>query len=152
LMQFYLLGDPSAQPVAATAHSLTRTKAFRKAFGGGQDRTVRNLRRERLEREGRNLGKSLPALRPSETGPADKVAAVLEALRRESGLRDDLVRLSFEVQARASSPTKDHVRRVHVIKGRRTMVEAEQRVVRIVAVVATEEEGNLLHVRRLHSR
>jgi hypothetical protein len=30
LMQFYLLGDPSAQPVAVTAHSLTRGKAFRR--------------------------------------------------------------------------------------------------------------------------
>ena len=152
LMQFYLLGDPSAQPVAATAHSLTRTKAFRKAFAGGQDRTVRSLRRERLEREGRNLGKSLPALRPSEVGPAEKVQAVLDALCKQSGLREDLARLSFEVRPPGRSSGEAHVRRVHVIKGRRTVLEAEQRVVRVVAIVATEEEGKLLHVRRLHSR
>ena len=152
LMQFYLLGDPSAQPVSVTAHSLTRTKAFRKAFSGGQDRTVRNLRRERLEREGHNLGKSLPSLRPSDVGPAEPVAAVLDALRRESGLRDDLVQLNFEIRPPGRSNAKAPARRVHVIKGRRAVLEAEQRVVRVVAVVATEEDGRLLHVRRLHSR
>lgn len=152
LMQFYLLGDPSAQPVAMSAHSLTQTKAFRKAFAGSQDRTVRNLRRERLEREGRNLGKSLPALKSSKLAPADKVASVLEALRRESGLREDLVQLSFEIRPRGREPAPGQARRVHVIKGRRPVIEAEQRVVRLVAIVATEEEGQLLHVRRLHSR
>jgi hypothetical protein len=152
LMQFCLLGDPSAQPVAISAHSLTRTKAFRKAFAGSQDRTVRNLRRERLQREGRNLGKSLPALKASEAAPADKVAAVLDALRRESGLREDLVHLSFDIHPPGRDAAKGPARRVHVIKGRRPVIEAERRVVRVVAIVATEEEGQLLHVRRLHSR
>ena len=55
LMQFYLLGDPSAQPVSMSAHALTRGKAFKKAFADVQDRTVRNLRRERLERATHDL-------------------------------------------------------------------------------------------------
>ena len=152
LMQFYLLGDPSAQPVAVTAHSLTRGKAFRKAFADTQDRTVRNLRRERLEREGKYLGQVLPALRPIDQGPGDKVATALKAMTRESGLQGDLVHLSFEItppkRGRQTSPQ----RRVHVVKGRRLIREAGTSVVRVVALVATEEDGQLIHVRRLHSR
>lgn len=158
LMQFYLLGDPSAQPVEVTAHALARGKAFKKAFATIQDRSVRNLRRERLEREGRHLGKALPALKPIEQGPADKVAAVLKAMTRETGLQGELAHLSFEVvphgksgQSGRSDPNVP-ARRVHVVKGRRRVREDGASIVRVVALVATEEEGQLIHVRRLHSR
>lgn len=151
LMQFYLLGDPSAQPVEVTAHALTRGKAFKKAFATIQDRSVRNLRRERLEREGRHLGKALPALKPIEQGPTDKVATVLNAMTRETGLQGELAHLSFEVVATGKSG-KAPARRVHVIKGRRRLQEDGASIVRVVALVATEEDGQLIHVRRLHSR
>jgi hypothetical protein len=151
LMQFYLLGDPSTQPVAVTAHSLTRAKAFRRAFADSQDRTVRNLRRERLEREGRHLGRALPALRPSEAAPPDKVARVLADLTRESGLKGDVARLSFEVKPRGAGDAGAG-RRVHVVKGRPPLDPSEPGVVRLVAIIATEEDGQLLHVRRLHAR
>ncbi len=151
LMQFYLLGDPSAQPVEVTAHALTRGKAFKKAFATIQDRSVRNLRRERLEREGRHLGKALPSLKESPQGPAGTVASVLKAMTRESGLDDGLAHLSFEVVPRGR-PGNAPVRRVHVIKGRRRVREDGVSITRVVALVATEEDGQLIHVRRLHSR
>lgn len=152
LMQFYLLGDPSAQPVAVTAHSLTRGKAFRKAFSNTQDRTVRNLRRERLEREGKYLGQVLPALRPIDQGPGEKVAAVLKAMTRETGLEGELTHQSFEITPPRRGRQSGPQRHVHVVKGRRTVREAGANIVRVVALVATEEDGELLHVRRLHSR
>jgi hypothetical protein len=148
LMQFYLLGDPSAQPVSVTAHALARTKAFKQAFAQTQDRTVRQLRRERLEREGRHLAKALPALSGSHEGPGEAVSQTLAAMMRESKLRGEVSRLSFDVARPAGAPP----RRVHVIKGRAALRGAEQGALRVVALVATEEDGRLLHVRRLHSR
>jgi hypothetical protein len=76
----------------------------------------------------------------------------LKAMTRESGLQGELAHLSFEIappkRGRQTSPQ----RRVHVVKGRRVIREAGTSVVRVVALVATEEDGQLIHVRRLHSR
>lgn len=148
LMQFYLLGDPSAQPVGVTPHALSRTKAFKQAFAQTQDRTVRQLRRERLEREGKHLGKALPALKGSHEGPGEAVSQTLAAMVRESKLRGAVSRLSFEVARPAGEPP----RRVHVVKGRAAVGDGGHRALRVIAIVATEEDGRLLHVRRLHSR
>ncbi|MEK8031487.1 hypothetical protein AACH06_11720 [Ideonella sp. DXS29W] len=152
LMQFYLLGDPSAQPVSMSAHALTRGKAFKKAFADVQDRTVRNLRRERLEREGQYLGKALPALKPTKHRPSDKVAATLQAMTQETGLNGPLSQLSFEIVPSGRRPGPAAARRVHVVKGRRQVQVNGATMTRVVALVATEEDGELIHVRRLHSR
>jgi len=147
LAQFYLLGDPSAQPVSITAHALSRTKAFKQAFASVQDRGVRGLRRERLEREGRNLARSLPPLRASTHAAAAGVERTLQAIARESGLaKGSHTRLSFAVGA------KEGRRRIHVLKGQLSEAIPGQPVQRIVAIIATEEGGELLHVRRLHAR
>ncbi len=149
LMQFCLLGDPSAQPVSISAHALTRTRAFRRAFADTQDRTVRQLRRERLAREGRHLAKALPALRPSDSPPSATVAEALQAMTRASRLRGELARLSFELAPAVRGGPR---RRVHVVKGQPADARAGDGVVRLVTIVATEEDGRLLHVRRLHAR
>ncbi|HEV8690041.1 MAG TPA: hypothetical protein VGQ91_07090 [Ideonella sp.] len=151
LAQFYLLGDPSAQPVAVTAHALTRTKAFKKAFAKTRDRTVRALRRERLERDGRLLGKALPVLRPTAEGPSDGVLSMLKAMERETGLHEP-ARNSFDVSSTERARQGKPPRRVHFVEGRKTVDDSGRKVVRLVALVATEEDGELLHVRRLHSR
>lgn len=148
LAQFYLLGDPSAQPVSFSSHALTRTKAFKKAFASTQDRTVRGLRRERLEREGRHLAKALPALKPTDAAPDGKVAATLKAMALQSGLDAATPTASFDITRKAGSAP----RRIHVVQGRRPAGSPDAPVGRVVAVVATEEDGQLLHVRRLHSR
>lgn len=150
LMQFCLLGDPSVQPVSISAHALTRTKAFRRAFADTQDRTVRQLRRERLTREGRHLAKALPPLTPSDAPPSAAVAATLQAMTRESRLRGELAHLSFDVAPAVRGGPR---RRVHVVKGRPAAAGTTGGgIVRLVALVATEEDGRLLHVRRLHAR
>lgn len=147
LAQFYLLGDPSAQPVSFSAHALTRTRAFKKAFAETQDRTVRALRRERLEREGRHLARALPPLKAVTSTPTGKVAEALSSMAAESGLAAAAPSACFEIERKGSSST----RRIYVTQGIRTSSTAEGPVRRIVALIATEEDNQLLHVRRLHS-
>lgn len=139
LMQFYLLGDPSLQPVGYAGNALSKTSAFKKAFAQVQDRGVRGLRRERLQREGQHLAKALPRLKPSQAEPAPALLAAVKPMLRESGLAPEgCARVSYEV---AGAPGQ---RRIHVFKG-----WVEQR---LLAVIATEQDGQLLHVRRMHAR
>ncbi len=139
LGQFYLLGDPSLQPVGVAGHALSKTAAFRRAFAAVQDRGVRGLRRERLQREGQNLARSLPHLKPSDAPPAAAVLAALQPMLRESGLKlAECSRISYRIDG---APEE---RRVHVYKG---WVDR-----RLLALIATEQEGQLLHVRRMHAR
>ena len=146
LAQFYLLGDPSVQPVAPSSHALAKTAAFRKAFSATKDRTVRQLRRERMERDGMHLTKALPKLRRVSSPASASVAVALRAMARETGLGADVDHLAFQLQT-----TSGPKRHIHVLGGRR-LGDAESPVVRVVALIATEEDGQLIHVRRLHSR
>lgn len=139
LAQFYLLGDPSLQPVGYAGHALSRTSAFKKAFAQVQDRGVRGLRRERLQREGRHLQRALPRLQPLQAEPAAEVLKAVLPMLRESGLKPaQCSRISYSVQGAPG------VRRIHLYKG-----WAQGR---LLALVATEQDGQLLHVRRMHAR
>ncbi len=139
LGQFYLLGDPSLQPVTFAAHALSRTKAFRKAFATVQDRGVRGLRREKLERDGRYLARALPSLKSSDQPPSSAVLAAIAPMLKESGLSPATCsRVSYRV---AGAPG---LRQVHVFKG--------WNAARLLALVVTEQDGALLHVRRMHAR
>lgn len=142
LAQFYLLGDPSLQPVGYEGHALSKTAAFKKAFAKVQDRGIRGLRREKLERDGRLLGRALPRLKASGAAPAAAVERSLQAMLKETGLHKT-------AQQRLAYDIGDGKRRIHVVKGRVADVGG---VKRVVAIIATEENGELLHVRRVHSR
>lgn len=150
LAQFYLLGDPSVQPVAPSAHALTRTKAYQKAFPNNQDRTVRGLRREKLERDGSNLAASLPELvGKNGLSPAPAVAEVLRAMVTESGLTEGSQHSFLVKPKRRDTPP----RTLHVIGAAvNPDTQAGQPGHRVRALVVTEQDGELLHVRRLHSR
>lgn len=147
LAQFVLLGDPSLHPVAPTAHALTKTQAFKSAFADTQDRTVRQLRRERAARDGAHLARALPALKPLEATPLPEgLETTLQQMVQQSGLAPDTPRLQFEVQGKSAA------RRIHVAQGAASTGLATGVQRRIVALVMTEQEGQLIHVRRLHSR
>ena len=120
LAQFYLLGDPSAHPVAASSHALSKTAAFRKAFARTQDRTVRDLRRERLIRDGKHLSKTLPRLVAGTDLVPSLVADAMRAMARESGLRGPTAALSFDLQVGSAAGG----RRLHVLKGRKRDADA----------------------------
>jgi hypothetical protein len=156
LAQFYLLGDPSLHPVAPVGHALTKTKAFRQAFADTRDRTVRQLRRERMVRDARCLEQMMPRLKPAQgVAPSGGVEKALRAMAKESGLEQGVDRMHFELQApgraarKAGAPGR---RLIHVIAQRRPVPGEAVTIKRIVALVATEEEGQLIHVRRLHAR
>jgi len=139
LGQFYLLGDPSLQPVCFVSHALARTRAFRKAFADVQDRGVRGLRREKLERDGRYLARALPRLKSSDQSPSAAVRSAIEPMLRESGLVPaSCSRISYEV---VGAPGR---RLIHVFKG--------WNAARLLALIVTEQDGALLHVRRMHAR
>ncbi|MDH0864947.1 C25 family cysteine peptidase [Mitsuaria sp. GD03876] len=144
LAQFYLLGDPSLQPVTFVGHALTKTKAFKQAFATVQDRGVRGLRRERLEREGRNLARSLPRLKAVDARPAAAVTRAVTPMLRESGLSPaDCQLTSYQV---VGAPD---LRVVHVYTA---TLPAADATMRPLSLVATEQGGRLLHVRRMHAR
>lgn len=147
LAQFYLLGDPSVQPVAPSSHALAKTAAFRKAFSATKDRTVRQLRRERLERDGKHLAKVLPKLKKVKSAASASVSVALDAMARETGLGARVDRLAFLLQS-ATGPQ----RHIHVLKGRKAIDKPGSPMMGVVALIATEEDGQLIHVRRLHSR
>jgi hypothetical protein len=158
LAQFYLLGDPSVQPVAVEAHALNRSAPFKKAFAHTADRGVRGLRREKLDRDGRVLQSILPRLKPVPSqGPGPAVADMLQQMAKASGL-SSCGHASFDVlhrpaRALAAPPAG---RRVHVVSGRLGPEPgtrpAPGQPARVVVLIATEQDGRLLHVRRLHAR
>lgn len=143
LAQFYLLGDPSLHLVAPSAHALTKTKAFKRAFAATNDRTVRGLRREKLARDGAFLGRALPKLVPTQEQIPKALAGTLRQMAGQSGLSAANGTLQYDVAGTSG-------RRIHVVQ--KALPAAGLPGPRIVALVMTEEEGQLLHVRRLHSR
>jgi hypothetical protein len=63
-----LLGDPSLQPIKATAHAFARTNAVERVTRGGTFQPeTRAFRRERLVRTGSNLSRTLGTAVPTKT-------------------------------------------------------------------------------------
>jgi hypothetical protein len=158
LVQFNLLGDPSIHAVAEVPHALSRTRIFKGAFKSRQNlRGTRRLRREKLARTGNNLLSTLGAVEKSEEPVPSLVAKVLERGARESGIS------VFGIQSfRLSFPQKatkgDMERFAGVRQGRGVYMLSGTRAVpmnapgRVIALVATVQDGDLIHMRRLHSR
>jgi len=157
IAQFYLLGDPSIHPAEVTPHALNRTRAFKAAFARTKDSGPRMLRRDRLRRIGSNLQRSLPATRRADhrvKASAD-VARVLRSSARESDVGKKYVSMSFRVapKARVAAAGPAH-RTVHVLMSAQNPAGRPQatKMPNVVAIVATAENGKLLHLRRLRSR
>jgi hypothetical protein len=155
LAQFSLMGDPSVHPVAAELPALTQTKAYRKALPEG-DRTNRELRRERLTKFGLAIGSTSGAARYSaKLRPRKKVREALEAAARETGLtelsfasyavHDPAAKVLGKSKALLPSPSA-----FHVALGRHP--NHTRAVIPIVLFIATEVEGKIVRLRRLHAR
>lgn len=157
LAQFYLLGEPSIQPVGAVPHALSRTKAFKVAFKGAKASPgARAFRRERLARTGINLALTLGAVRPIQARPAAHVTRAQNAAAKESRIVE-LARQSYAVsfpQSASSGAMKQFAatrrrRSVHLLLGEKI---TSGKVKRVVAVIATVEDGVIVHMRGVHSR
>lgn len=158
MVQFHLLGDPSIHAVAPVSHSFSRAKAFKLAFRERQNvKGTRRLRRERAARTGTNLWKSLGILESSEERMPRDVAKILESAAGESGITAFGGR-SFEVTYRKEgmagtmkrfAPLREG-RALHMVVGTRDL--PREAPGRVVAIVATVQSGQMIHMRRLHSR
>ena len=158
MVQFHLLGDPSVHAVGSPPHALSKVKAFRQAFRERQNvKGTRGLRRERAARTGTNLERSLGKLKSSDAPVPPEVAKILEAAAAESGIEAFGFR-SFDVAYRAEASARAMKRFAPVRAGRQLYLlvgkkdAAEEAPGRVVAIVATVQNGELIHLRRLHSR
>jgi hypothetical protein len=154
LGQFYLLGDPSIQAVATVPHALSETKAFQAAFAkSGQE--TRALRRERLERTGKSLKQYMPKTVSAAKGsaPAKEVSKVLADVAQESGM-GSTSSIHFTVKHRMRGKQAETERSIHVVMAKHSGEKSEHDspVRHVVAIIATAEDGRLMHLRRLHSR
>jgi hypothetical protein len=158
LVQFHLLGDPSIHAVAYVSHALSRAKSFKRAFQSRQNvKGTRMLRREKTARTGTNLQRSLGAVKATREAMPRPVAEILDSCAKESGMATFGTR-SFTVgfpaegmkgnMARFVEPRRG--RAVHMLVGTRDLPPGTPG--RVIALVATVQDGQLIHIRRLHSR
>jgi hypothetical protein len=158
LVQFHLLGDPSVHAVAYVPHALSRARSFKRAFQSGQNvKGTRMLRREKTARTGSNLQRSLGAVKPIREALPTEVAQILESCARESGIAGFGTRsfaVSFPAEGMKGNMARFTGRRkgrtIHMLVGRQDVPPGTPG--RVIALVATMQDGQLIHMRRLHSR
>lgn len=158
LIQFHLLGDPSIHAVSYVSHAVASAKTFKRVFKKGQNiRGTRMLRREKTARTGTNLQRTLGAAgKVREAVPPD-VEVVLRAAAGESGIRDFSMQ-AFTVAFPAEAMRGEMSRFAEVRRERAMYLLIGNRDVpvgtpgRVVALVATVQDGAMIHMRRLHSR
>jgi len=158
MVQFFLLGDPSIHPVAAASHSLARTKTYNQIFKAHQNvKGTRMLRREKDIRTGINLSGNLgTAGRADEEVPFRK-ARLLESAAKEAGVRKFKIipfNISFP-RERIKGCMKQigearKGRMIYMLTGKRNLPRGAPG--RVVSLTMTLQDGEVIHMRRLHSR
>jgi hypothetical protein len=158
LVQFYLLGDPSIHPVSYVSHAIARTRTFKKAFRDRQNvKGTRTLRREKVTRTGTNLQRSLGAVKGSAGAVPPDVAEILTSAAKESAVSSFGTR-AFEVTFPAGAAKGNMSYFGELRKGRTVYMLAGKKDLppdspgRVVVLVATVQDGQMIHMRRLHSR
>jgi len=158
MVQFHLFGDPSIHPVGAAPHALARTKAFKQAFRERQNtKGTRRLRRERAARTGTNLRNSLGTPNLSDEALPGEVKTVLESVAQESGIKSFGAQ-SFTVNYPGEAMVETMKRFAPVREGRALYMVSGTRPLpkeapgRVVVITGTVQNGQLIHMRRLHSR
>lgn len=158
LVQFQLLADPSIHAVFYASHAIARAKSYKLAFRDGQNvRGTRMLRREKSARIGTNLRRTLGAVKRTAEDVPPGVRKVLNDAARESALQG-LGVASFKVVFPRQAMKGDmsrfaevrRARRVHTLLGNKEVPPGSPG--RVVVIVATAQDGQMIHLRRLHSR
>ncbi len=158
-VQFTLLGDPSIHAVKHVSHAFSKTPLMQGARKSGVVTDgARSFRRERINRTGHNLSRTIGAASPAGVRAPPAVKALLEAAARESGLQAPVYRayrVRFPAEAREGSSAGTRISRrertIHVVQGR-VGGEGERRRPCLTAIIATLERGQIVHIRRVHSR
>ena len=158
MIQFHLFGDPSIHPVGAAPHALARTKVFKQAFRERQNtRGTRRLRRERAARTGTNLWRTLGTPNRSDESLPGEVKRVLESLAQGAGIKSFGVQ-SFTVDYSGGAMVETMKRFAPAREGRALYMVSGSRPLpkeapgRVVVVTGTVQNGQLIHLRLLHSR
>jgi hypothetical protein len=162
LAQFYLLGDPSIQPVTAPAvhHSMALVKAMRANKAKMTTESFdRKTRRQQLFEEGTQIAqtKSVASLDRFERVSAS-VVKMMKDLAAEAGIVADKM-ISFKID-RPTPPAKlafksimesfDSPDAFHVISGR--VGGGPESVVDVAIVIGKEQGGEIVSMRKLLSR
>ena len=151
LAQFYLLGDPSIQPVQAPAHALSRSRVFQRVFHGRRQSTgSRAFRRERAARAGRNLSRTLGAVEAIKGRVPLGVKRVLAAIASESGLKEWTISAYKVLRNSARTSHEISERRIYALTG--SIGGSFSEGGRVISIIATTEAGEIVHLRRVHSR
>lgn len=160
LAQFNLYGDPSITPVTVPTPALSLAKSAVKALSFvTAERTERQDRRKALFRTGVSLAASEPRAQRSKVKVAPSVEEGLRSRARELGITPTTI-LSFDVlhprALQAALPKtmrarKDPRDRFHVVFGEREETHPKG-MVRLVAIVAKEVDGDVVSVTRIESR
>jgi len=115
------------------------------------------LRREKLTRTGTNLQRSLGAVKTTAEAVPSDVAEILESAAGESAVSSFGTRafsVAFPADALKGYMSRfTEVRKgraVHMLVGKKDLPPGAPG--RVVALVATVQDGQLIHMRRLHSR
>jgi hypothetical protein len=158
MVQFHLFGDPSIHAVGAVPHALARMKSFKLAFRERQNtKGTRSLRRERAARTGTNLRNTLGTPNRSDEALPGGVGAVLQSIARESGI-ESFAEKSFTVKFAGEAMLETMKRFAPVREGRAIYMVSGTRPLpkeapgRVVVIIGTVQNGQLIHMRRLHSR
>jgi hypothetical protein len=159
LLQFNLLGDPAIHPVAAPAHAFSRSKTVQKAMRSGElHPKARAFRRERLARTGTNLAESVGAATEAALRTPKAVLGVLTKAARETGLQRPQLhtyRVAFPGGATPKGmrnvAAQRRERSIHMLVGRKKGAP-NGGPVGLTAIIATVQEGKLVHLRRVHGR
>lgn len=158
LMQFHLLGDPSLHAVAYASHGITRAKTFKEVFKDRQNvKGTRMLRREKSARTGTNLQRGLGVVTRTGEAVPPKIGEILHSAARESGIAvygTGTFDVTFPSEAMKGKMSRFSERRkartIHMLAGKKDLPPGSPG--RIVVVLATAQDGRLIHMRRLHSR
>lgn len=163
ILQFHLLGDPSIHPIAAAPHSLSRTKTYKTAFKQKQNVAgLRALRRERITRVGVSLQQTLGAVVPAGGEVPKEIIGLLKAAAKESGLgvgADNIRVFGVQYGKGAKAPEMkafESARSGRMVYSLTAKVPGKQTAQhphrRVLGLIATVQGGQLIHLRRVHSR
>jgi Peptidase family C25 len=166
IAQFGLMGDPALHAVIVDQPALTQTKVYKQAFKDEDpDRASRGLRRRQLAKAGIAIAQTVGAARTAKGAkPGAKVRGVLERTARASGVRGGML-ASFAVDdpaqaaLRGAKIARPGSTGFHVLVGEQASPRGAKAkrgespsLPRVVVLVAAVQDGQVVSLRRLHSR
>lgn len=162
LSQFYLLGDPSIHPVAASPVVAPKAKSLRGLFSQS-DSATRTIRRDALAKNGYSLMAASNFIRAAKQQATKATTAVQSALQETLGSVDSIVFQKFSIGAIATSKlamlsgkglrfsAPEAPSMLHFALGKRAVTIGGKPRTLFVAARAREVAGKITEVRTAYS-